>query len=106
MSARLGRWLRGPRLFWIGLFAATWALSTWSFPLYKALGARWIIRYPRAWELPLESWLSAAMTWLVEEAGLGLFTFRDLTRAIAAAIEAPYRLVRAALIDGFSTGIR
>ena len=104
MSGRLGRWLRGPRLFWIALFALTWALSTWSFPLYKALGARWIIRYPKAWELPLEGWLSAAMKWLVEEASFGLFTFRDLTRAIAALIEAPYRLVRAALIDGFSTG--
>ena len=105
MSSAAGKWLRGPRLFWVTLFTVTWALSTWSFPLYKALGARWIIRFPKAWEFPLDRWLSAAMKWLVEDASLGLFTFHDMTRAISAAIEAPYRVVRDALIDGFSTGL-
>ena len=101
----IGTMLRSSRLFWIALFATTWALSAWSFSLYKSLDARWIIRFPKAWELPVETWLSDAMKWLVEDASFGIFTFRELTRAISAVIEAPYRVVRSALIDGFSTGV-
>ena len=92
------------RLFWLGLFVATWALSRYSFDIYKALDARWIIQFPAAWRVPLDQWISSAMAWLVEDASFGLFTFRDLTRFISAVIEAPYRLVRDLLIDGFSTG--
>ncbi|NKB28722.1 MAG: ABC transporter permease subunit [Rhodobacteraceae bacterium] len=97
--------LRRPYVFWLALFAVTWALSRWSFPLYKALDARWIIKFPKAWELPLEAWISAAMAWLVESATFGLFTFRDLTRFISAVIEAPYDFVRNLLVDGFQTGL-
>lgn len=93
-----GRW------FWVGLFGMTWLLSTYSFALYKAFDARWIIRFPKHWELPLDIWISSAMTWLVEDATFGLFTFRDLTRFISALIEGPYRIVRSLLVDGFSTG--
>ena len=91
--------------FWLGLFALTWALSTWSFNLYKALDARWIIRFPRGWELPLEDSISAFLDWLVDTANFGLFTFRDVTRAIAAAIEWPYQVLRNLLIEGFQSGI-
>ena len=94
----------GPRLFWLPLFLVTWALSTWSFALYKALDARWIIRFPKQYELPLDVWISSAMSWLVEEAHFGFFSFRDLTRFIAAVIELPYQMVRSLLIDGFSVG--
>jgi glycine betaine/proline transport system permease protein len=104
MSKVLKLLTSGPRLFWLGLFALTWALSTWSFPLYKALDARWIIRFPKQYELPLDGWISSAMSWLVEEAHFGLFTFRDLTRFIAAIIEVPYQLMRSLLVDGFSVG--
>ena len=98
-------WYSHPALFWGGLFTITWLLSTYSRDLYKALDARWIVRYPKAWQHSVDSWISAAMKWLVEEANFGLFTFRELTRFIAALIEAPYQLVRSALIDGFSSGI-
>ena len=96
--------LKGSRPFWLCLFAVTWVLSTYSFALYKAFDARWIIRFPKAWELQLDGWISAAMKWLVEEASFGLFSFRDLTRFISSLIEAPYQVVRSGLIDGFSTG--
>ena len=104
MTDRLRALLESPRMFWLVLFAVTWGLSTWSFPLYKALDARWIIRFPKQFELPMDAWISGAMTWLVEDASFGLFTFRDLTRFISALIEAPYSLVRALLIDGFAIG--
>ncbi|SHH16605.1 glycine betaine/proline transport system permease protein [Cognatishimia maritima] len=94
----------GSRPFWLGLFLVTWALSKWSFSLYQALDARWIIRFPKQYELPLDGWISDAMSWLVEDAHFGLFSFRDLTRFIAGVIELPYQLVRSMLVDGFSVG--
>ncbi|WIY25776.1 ABC transporter permease [Parasedimentitalea psychrophila] len=91
--------------FWIILFAATWLLSKYSWDLYKALDARWIIKYPAAARLPLEDKISAFMQWLVEDASLGLFSFRDLTRFIASLIEGPYDFARSLLIEGFSVGL-
>ncbi len=91
--------------FWTILFAVTWLLSRYSWDLYKALDARWIIKYPAAARLPLESKISSFMQWLVEEASFGLFSFRDLTRFIASLIEAPYDFARDLLIEGFSVGL-
>lgn len=99
-----GRLLSPDALFWCALLLVTWALSTWSFDLYKALDARWIIKYPATWSLPMEAAVTGALNWLMEDASFSLFTFRDLTRAIAALIEAPYEIVRDLLIDGFSRG--
>ncbi|UXX83471.1 ABC transporter permease [Roseovarius pelagicus] len=92
-------------LFWWGLLAVTWILSSTSFQLYKALDARWIIRFPKAWQMPLETWISDAMRWLLEDATFGIFTFRELTRFISAIIEVPYDVARAALADGFVQGL-
>lgn len=99
------RWLTWTTGFWLALFAVTWALSSFSFQLYKALDARWIIRFPKKYELPAEAWLSRFLDWLVDEAHFGLFTFRELTRAIAALIDAPYQILRNLLIEGFQSGI-
>ncbi|WP_138933860.1 ABC transporter permease [Roseovarius arcticus] len=92
-------------LFWWGLLGLTWALSTYSFPLYKALDARWIIRFPKGWQLNFEGWISSAMKWLLEDASFGLFTFQELTRFISAIIEVPYDAARALLADGFVRGL-
>ena len=101
----IARAIKSDAAFWVVLFGVTWVLSSFSFQLYKALDARWIIRFPKKWELPLEDWISDFLDWLVESAGFFLFSFKDLTRAIAAAIEAPYRALRNLLIDGFSSGL-
>lgn len=95
---------KGPALWW-GLFAVTWILSTYSRDLSKALEARWIIKYPAGWRLPLKRDISDAMKWLVEEASFGLFTFKDFTRGLAWLVEVPYDFVRAAVIDGFVVGV-
>ena len=92
-------------LFWWVLLALTWVLSTYSFQLYKALDARWIIRFPKGWQLNFEGWISAAMKWLLEDASFGLFTFQELTRFISAIIEVPYDAARALLADGFVRGL-
>ncbi len=44
------------------------------------------------------------MTWLVERATFGLFTVKDLTRAIAAAIEVPYDAAKVLLVEGITEG--
>ncbi len=100
----LARIRLGGYRFWVLLFLATWLLSTTSFALYKALDARWIVRYPRKYNLPFEGWISDSLSWLVEDAHFGLFSFRDLTRFVSAVIEAPYQAARAALADGFLRG--
>ncbi len=102
------RWTRhisGAGLFWLGLFAVTWALSQYSFQIYKALDARWIIRFPKKYQLHLDDAISGFLDWLVNVANFGLFTFRDLTRAIAWVIEIPYQFLRNLLIEGFQTGL-
>ena len=45
---RLLRHITSARIFWLGLFAATWVLSQHSFQIYKALDTRWIIRFPKS----------------------------------------------------------
>ena len=64
----------------------------------------WAFAYPREWQLPLNVWLSALMQWLINRFDLGLFTFKELTRALAWLIEQPYWLVRSLLATGFLRG--
>ncbi|MDR0807750.1 MAG: ABC transporter permease subunit, partial [Gemmobacter sp.] len=92
-------------LFWPGLMLITLALSQFSGDLVTATGWKWLTKLPKAWEPGFGKQISRAMKWLVEEAGIGPLSVQDITRGVAAAIEAPYRLVRAGLIDGFRTGI-
>lgn len=98
------RYFKSSGVFWFGLLAITWAFSTWSFPLYKALDARWIIRFPKKWELPLDNIISDFLDWLVQSANFYFFSFKDVTRAIAMVVEAPYQVLRNLLIEGFSNG--
>ncbi|MFN3936986.1 MAG: ABC transporter permease [Gemmobacter sp.] len=80
-------------LFWPALLAATLAAA-----LYGPVPVP-------AWLTPdIAGALSRATAWLVEEADLGLFTFREATRGIAWAIEQPYALVRILLVDGITEG--
>ena len=96
--------MKGGRWTLLFLALATLALARWGAAWLNAAGLGWAVEYPGAWVVPLKDWVSAAMKWLVEDAHFGLFSFRDLTRAIAWAIEQPYDLVRAVLADGFKDG--
>lgn len=102
---RLSRHITQGRLFWFGLFAITWLLSQNSFQLYKALDARWIIRFPSEFQLNLDTVIGGFLDWLVNVANFWLFTFRDLTRTIAWVIEVPYQFLRNLLIEGFQSGL-
>ncbi|MGF1609215.1 MAG: ABC transporter permease [Kiloniellales bacterium] len=94
----------GPRarlflLLWIVLIAATALLAT--------VGAEqlpWTLKYPRAWELPLKSWISDFMKWLINDATFGLFTFKELTRSVSWLLEWPLNLATSLLSSGFLSG--
>ncbi|HET7718300.1 MAG TPA: ABC transporter permease subunit, partial [Bauldia sp.] len=66
--------------------------------------APWAVVYPRGMEIPAAKWISAGMNWLVDDATFGLFTFTELTRAIAAVVEVPYTVALSVLSTGFMQG--
>jgi len=105
MMAFLARHMTRGRIFWLGLFAITWTLSQYSFQMYKALNARWIIRFPSQYQLNLDGIISDALDWLVNVANFWFFTFRDVTRTIAWLIELPYQFLRNLLVEGFQSGL-
>ncbi|MEX2630405.1 MAG: ABC transporter permease subunit [Tistlia sp.] len=61
----------------------------------------WLVDYPDAWILPLRHWISDAMRWLVKEASFGLFTFKELTRALAWLLDLPLQACLVLLSRGF-----
>ena len=90
---------RAAWLPWLGLLALTLAL-------YAAAGAvPWAFEYPRAWVVPLKDWINGLMHWLREDASFGLFTFQELTRAIAWLLEQPFILAKSLLSTGFARGV-
>ncbi|WP_353646693.1 ABC transporter permease subunit [Mesorhizobium sp. WSM2239] len=86
--------------------ALAWIVAILAFVALWQFGQAvpWVVEYPKAWQVPLARWISAAMKWLVEEAHFGLFSFRDLTRFIAALMDLPYRFVLNLLSIGFRSG--
>jgi glycine betaine/proline transport system permease protein len=92
-------------LLWLLLAAGTYALAQTGGEIARALDARWMLKLPRNFQLPMKAEISAFMNWLVEDAHFGLFTFTDLTRGIAWLLEQPYDLARALLVNGFVQGV-
>ena len=86
------------------LVLITVILGYYGRDLSKALDARWLTKFPSAWVIPFKSYISLAMSWLIEDAAVGPVSFTDITRAIAWLIEQPYNLVLALLADGFVSG--
>ncbi len=87
------------RVAWLAVFAGTALL--WAF---GDRFAQWAVVYPRDLEVPAKTWISSAMNWLVNDATFGVFTFTDLTRAIAAAVDVPYTVALSILSTGFLRG--
>src|SRR3954449_3106511 len=71
---------------WLGAFLLSLAF------LYLPKGAlpAWALAVPRTWRIPLQGWVSRALAWLINDASFGLFTFRELTRFIAAILQVPF----------------
>ncbi len=64
----------------------------------------WMSELPAAWRLGLDSDISAAMKWLVEQASFGLFTFKEATRAIADVLNVPLDIATSVLSTGLLEG--
>ncbi len=89
----------GALLFWavaLAAFVALWMAGRGAAPL--------AFTWPANAVVPAARWIGAAMKWLTGEASFGLFTFTDLTRFIAAIIDAPYRVALSALSTGWLDG--
>lgn len=96
--AQSGRSFVWPLVWTVGLlaFVALW--------LAGKSNVRWAFKVPRDIRIPLSSWVGDGMTWLVDEATFGLFTFTEFTRFIAAIIDFPYRIALSLLSTGFLQG--
>jgi glycine betaine/proline transport system permease protein len=86
---------------WVWLVAVAAFLLFWQFG--ETL-AKWAFTYPREWQVPAARWIGSATKWLVDEATFGLFTFKDLTRFVAAVIDVPYRAALSLLSTGLLSG--
>ena len=82
------------RVLWLAALAAL-VLTWWVAPQIP-----WLGDLAEVWVLPLAAWVSAAVDWLVDDLTFGLFTFRELTRAIAYVLELPLRVFIALLASG------
>lgn len=61
----------------------------------------WALAWPDDWVLPLRAWVGGFTKWLINDLDFGLFTFKELTRAVSAVLELPYDLARGLLSSGF-----
>ena len=61
----------------------------------------WAVHYPRDWNIPLRTVISAFMKWLVHDFDLWAFTFKEFTRSIAWLLNWPLRFAEGLLASGF-----
>ena len=90
---------RGVAVLWLSALSATLLLTFYG----KAI-APWTLKYPRPWEIPIKTEISAFMKWLINDASFGLFTFKELTRSLAWLLEWPLELATSLLSSGFLQG--
>jgi glycine betaine/proline transport system permease protein len=58
------------------------------------------LRWPDAWVIPLASWITTFFEWLGNDAGIGGYQFRDLTRFLADVLKQPLQWVEYVLYRG------
>jgi len=83
------------RLVWLAAIAVLVVL--WQI----APSVAWIGDPASVYILPLQGWISSAMDWLVDDLSFGLFTFKELTRAIAWLLGLPLKACIAVLSKGW-----
>ena len=66
----------------------------------------WASQYPAGWVIRVDQVLTRSIKWLIKDADFGLFTFKDMTRAIGVVLDAPVLFLKGLLATGFeiSTG--
>ncbi|MEZ5924892.1 MAG: ABC transporter permease subunit [Hyphomicrobiaceae bacterium] len=96
-GASTGTAAKPPRIGFLPLALAVVAVSVTA----KYLLA-WTDRWPDEWVVPLKGWLTQFFAWLGNEASLGLFTVKELTRFISFLLSYPLYWAEALLFRGFS----
>ncbi|MEX2409465.1 MAG: ABC transporter permease subunit [Rhodovibrionaceae bacterium] len=91
-------------VFWLAALVASFVLASHGADWAEATGQDWLMEIPRGWEISMKAWVSAFMTWLVEDATFGLFTFRELTRALSWLLQLPLTAATSLLSSGFLSG--
>ncbi len=86
--------LRHRNMVWIGI-VAVFVIFGWMFLPDQAR------RFPDDLTFDLAGYINQFFNWLARRAAIGPFAVKDITRALAAAIELPLDLVRGLLIKGF-----
>ena len=61
----------------------------------------WIIEFPDLLKIPIAKYITIFVKWLIEDADFGLFTFKQLTRAIGSLLDAPSLFLKGFLANGF-----
>ena len=87
--------------FWLCALAASFAFFFYA----KDWFPRWALKYPRQWVWNLRRDISSFMDWLVNDAGFGLFTFRELTRGMAWLLEIPLNAATSLFSSGLVQGL-
>lgn len=85
-----------------GFWATVLALAGLLWWLLLLLDAAVLINYPEAGVIPLNVWINAFLEWLIEDLSFGLFTFREITRGIAAVLNVPLTALLGLLAEGAS----
>ena len=60
----------------------------------------WTDRWPEAWVIPLKGWVTQLFAWLGNEATLGLFTVKELTRFVSFLLSYPLHWAEVLLFRG------
>ena len=60
-----------------------------------------LIELPNDYKLPIASYISSITKWLIEDASFGIFSFKELTRALGSVFDAPSIFLKGLLATGF-----
>ncbi|HLB06116.1 MAG TPA: ABC transporter permease subunit [Alphaproteobacteria bacterium] len=84
---------------WLPFLAAVF----FTLVLALAIGsASPLVVYPVEWVVPVDAALTRAIKWLLNEADLGVFTVKQMTRALGAALQEPMEFLRGVFATGFA----
>lgn len=62
----------------------------------------WAMVWPGPWKVGVDVAITSAIKWLINDADLGLFTFKEMTRTFATFIDAPTLFLKGLLVTGFA----
>lgn len=88
----------GHRLRIVGAILAPFVILLAAQPLLPT----WLITWPRGLSVPFVEWINVVVEFLSSYELLGLFTFKDVTRAIGSGIEWPLDFLEGLLVSGFA----